>query len=62
MLAARQVKLACIVAEPRRRAASEDVDVLLSWNFKHIVKLQTRRVVSATSRVAGYKEIEMSHA
>jgi predicted nucleic acid-binding protein len=40
-------------------AVTNDLDVLLSWNFTHIVKLKTRRVVSATSRLLGYKEIEI---
>lgn len=40
-------------------AVARDVDMLLSWNFKHIVKVKTRRVVNATSRIAGYKEIEI---
>ncbi len=35
------------------------MDLLLSWNFKHIVKMKTRRMVSATTRLAGYKEIEI---
>lgn len=33
--------------------------MLLSWNFKHIVKVKTRRMVAATTRLAGYKEIEI---
>jgi predicted nucleic acid-binding protein len=40
-------------------AVTNDLDLLLSWNFTHIVKLKTRRVVSATSRLLGYKEIEI---
>jgi len=40
-------------------AVINDLDLLLSWNFAHIVKLKTRRVVSATSRLLGYKEIEI---
>jgi phage-related protein len=32
---------------------------LVSWNFQHIVKVATRRVVSATSRLAGYREVEI---
>jgi predicted nucleic acid-binding protein len=40
-------------------AVTNDLDLLLSWNFAHIVKLKTRRVVSATSRLLGYKEIEI---
>lgn len=40
-------------------AVVEDMDVLLSWNFKHIVKVKTRRLVSATSRLAGYRDIDI---
>jgi len=40
-------------------AVVRNADVLLSWNFRHIVKLQTRRLVTATSMVAGYKPIEI---
>lgn len=40
-------------------AVANNMDLLLSWNFAHIVKLRTRRVVSATSKLLGYKEIEI---
>jgi predicted nucleic acid-binding protein len=40
-------------------AVVENMDLLLSWNFKHIVKMKTRRMVSAATRLAGYKEVEL---
>ena len=40
-------------------AVANNLDMLLSWNFAHIVKVKTRRVVSATSLLLGYKEIEI---
>lgn len=40
-------------------ALVNDMDVLLSWNFKHIVKMKTRRMVSAVGRMLGYKEIDL---
>lgn len=36
-----------------------NMDLLVSWNFKHIVKPKTRRLVAATSRLVGYREIEI---
>jgi len=43
-------------------AVVRNADVLLSWNFRHIVKLQTRRLVIATSMVAGYKADRDMHS
>lgn len=40
-------------------ALVNEMDVLLSWNFKHIVKSKTRRMVSGMSRMLGYKEIDI---
>ncbi len=40
-------------------ALVNDMDVLLSWNFKHIVKMKTRRMVSSVGRMLGYKEIDL---
>lgn len=40
-------------------AVANSMDILLSWNFAHIVKAKTRRIVSATSKLLGYKEIEI---
>ena len=35
------------------------VDILVSWNFKHIVRFDKIRQFNAVSREAGYKEIEI---
>ena len=40
-------------------ALVEGVDVLLSWNFKHIVKLKTARMVAEVCSQAGYELIEI---
>lgn len=40
-------------------ASANDVDVLVSWNFQHIVKLKTKREVSATNLLMGYRAIEI---
>ena len=40
-------------------ALVNDVDVLVSWNFKHIVKVKTRRMVSALCRMLGYREVDI---
>lgn len=35
------------------------LDVIVSWNFDHIVKLKTRREVNGLNKILGYKEIEI---
>ena len=40
-------------------ASANDTDVLVSWNFQHIVKLKTQREVSATNLLMGYRAIEI---
>ncbi len=35
------------------------LDGIVSWNMKHIVKMTTRRVVSAICRIEGYREIDL---
>ncbi|MBI4722930.1 MAG: PIN domain-containing protein [Candidatus Stahlbacteria bacterium] len=40
-------------------AIINDIDILVSWNFKHIVKLKTKREVNAISILEGYKTIEI---
>jgi hypothetical protein len=40
-------------------ATVANVDVLVSWNFKHIVRLEKIRLYSATNLEAGYKPIEI---
>lgn len=35
------------------------LDILVSWNFEHIVKLKTRREVNAVNVLLGYSPIEI---
>ena len=36
-----------------------EVDALVSWNFKHMVKLKTIRGVNGINRMLGFKELEI---
>jgi predicted nucleic acid-binding protein len=36
-----------------------DLDILLSWNFNHMVKLKTKREVNSTNILFGYHSIEI---
>lgn len=40
-------------------ATYNEADALISWNFKHIVKLKTIRGVNGVNRMLGFKEIEI---
>jgi hypothetical protein len=40
-------------------AVVSDLDVVVSWNFEHIVKLKTRMEVNGVNKMLGYKEIEI---
>jgi predicted nucleic acid-binding protein len=40
-------------------ASVNNLDVLISWNFSHIVKLKTKMRVVGINRMLGYKEIEI---
>ena len=40
-------------------ASVNNMDVILSWNFEHIVKLKTKREVVAINLLMGYKEIDI---
>jgi hypothetical protein len=40
-------------------ATVAEVDLLVSWNFKHIVRFDKIRLFNAVNREAGYKEIEI---
>ena len=40
-------------------ASVNNTDVILSWNFEHIVKLKTKREVVAINLLMGYKEIDI---
>ncbi len=41
-------------------AVVHGMDSLISWNFRHIVKPETRRKVNAVNRLLGYGEIDLS--
>lgn len=40
-------------------ASVNNLDVIVSWNFTHIVKLKTKREVSGINAMMGYKSIEI---
>ena len=40
-------------------AAVYDLDVVISWNFEHMVKLTTRLGVNGINRLLGYRELEI---
>lgn len=40
-------------------AVVNGIDVIVSWNFEHIVKLKTRVIVNGVNRLLGYHEIEI---
>ncbi len=40
-------------------AAVHEMDIVISWNMEHMVKLKTRREVRAVNILEGYKEIEI---
>ena len=41
-------------------AVIHELDVIVSWNFEHLVKLKTRQGVNGLSRLLGYKEVEIA--
>ena len=40
-------------------ASVNDMDMLISWNLRHIVKAQTRKIVNAVNRLNGYHDVEI---
>ncbi len=40
-------------------AVVNDIDFLISWNFKHLVKVKTRRMVNLVNEISGYPTIEI---
>ncbi len=40
-------------------AVINGMEVIVSWNFEHIVKLKTRVMVNGVNRLLGYREIEI---
>jgi predicted nucleic acid-binding protein len=41
-------------------AVVNNLDCVISWNFRHIVRPTTRRRVNAANRLLGYPEIEIA--
>ena len=40
-------------------ATYNEADAVISWNFKHMVKLKTIRGVNGINKMLGYKELEI---
>lgn len=40
-------------------ATVNNLDAVISWNFEHIVKLKTKREVTGTNLLLGYKELDI---
>jgi hypothetical protein len=40
-------------------ASVHNLDVIVSWNFEHMVKFKTRREVQGINALMGYKAIEI---
>ena len=40
-------------------ASVNGLDIIVSWNFKHIVKAKTKREVAGINLLLGYKEIDI---
>jgi len=40
-------------------AVLHEMDILLSWNMRHIVKYKTKHAVNEVNKVEGYKHIEI---
>lgn len=40
-------------------ATVADIDVLVSWNFKHIVRLDKIRIFNAVNLELGYKQLQI---
>ncbi|MBA7635388.1 hypothetical protein ES703_42992 [subsurface metagenome] len=41
-------------------ATIHNMDILVSWNFAHIVRVKTRKDVNAINALLGYKSIELA--
>ena len=41
-------------------AAVYEYDVVVSWNFEHMVKVKTRREVQGVNIMMGYKSIDIA--
>ena len=40
-------------------ASYHDIDYILSWNFEHIVKVKTRKLVKSVNVLNNYREVEI---
>ncbi len=40
-------------------ATAHDLDAIVSWNLKHIVRLKTKLLVNGINKSLGYKEIQI---
>lgn len=40
-------------------AVANNIDFLISWNFRHLVKVKTRRMVNLINEILGYPHIEI---
>lgn len=40
-------------------ASFNEINYLISWNFEHIVKVKTRKLVNFVNVINGYREIEI---
>ena len=40
-------------------ATLNEIDYLLSWNFRHIVKMKTRRIVNIVNLNLGYPDLHL---
>lgn len=40
-------------------ATAYGIDAIVSWNFKHIVKLKTKKMVNGINLKLGYHEVEI---
>jgi len=40
-------------------ATVNEIDILVSWNMKHLVKLKTRTITNAVNKLLGYRDIEI---
>lgn len=40
-------------------ASVSDLEIVVSWNLKHMVKLKTRREIKAVNILEGYRELEI---
>ncbi len=40
-------------------AVVNEIKYVLSWNFKHIVKVKTRKMVNLSNEILGYQHIEI---